>query len=89
MLLRYRQENVNYMGYYSSHEQLMQQLILKQANETREEVLTMVQRGMEHCRTHMLWETLLNMSPDKNRKKEVSNTLTSNCDGISFSRIFS
>ena len=59
------------MGYYSSHEQLMQQLIVQQANESREQVLNMVQQGMEHCRTHMLWETLLNMSPDKNRKKEV------------------
>lgn len=67
----FRQENVNYMGYYSSHEQLMQQLILQQANESREQVLTMVQLGMEHCRTHMLWETLLNMSPNKDRKKEV------------------
>jgi hypothetical protein len=68
-----RQEAVNYMGYYSSHEQLMQQLILQQAAEVREQVFCMVQQGMVHCRTHMLWETLLASLPtdDKSRRREV------------------
>jgi len=61
------------MGYYSSHEQLMQQMILQQASESKDQVLNIVHQGMEHCRTHMLWESLLNnsSSEDKTKKKDV------------------
>lgn len=53
-----RQEAVNYLGYYSSHEQLMQQLILEQANSAVQRICSMVTQGMVHCRTHLLWNKL-------------------------------
>lgn len=39
------QESVNYLGYYSSHEQLMQQLILDKANTTQKHIRDMVSKG--------------------------------------------
>ncbi|KAG5885699.1 hypothetical protein JTB14_002313 [Gonioctena quinquepunctata] len=62
------QESVNYLGYYSSHEQLMQQLILDKAATTQKHIRDMVEKGMVHCRTHLLWNRLI--SPQE------SNTLT-------------
>ncbi|CAH1982614.1 unnamed protein product [Acanthoscelides obtectus] len=53
------QEIVNYLGYYSSHEQLMQQLILDRANNTQKHIKDMVSKGMVHCRTHLLWNRLI------------------------------
>lgn len=40
-----KQESVNYLGYYSSHEQLMQQLILDCANSTQKKIGDMVMQG--------------------------------------------
>lgn len=42
------QESVNYLGYYSSHEQLMQQLILDKANTTQKHIKDMVAKGKDH-----------------------------------------
>nr|CAH7745695.1 unnamed protein product [Callosobruchus chinensis] len=53
------QEIVNYLGYYSSHEQLMQQLILDRARTTQKHIKDMVSKGMVHCRTHLLWNRLI------------------------------
>lgn len=53
-----RQEAINYLGYYSSHEQLMQQLILEQADSAVQRICTMVSQGMVHCRRHLLWNKL-------------------------------
>lgn len=53
------QESVNYLGYYSSHEQLMQQLILDKANTTQKNIKGMVKKGMVDCRTHLLWNRLV------------------------------
>lgn len=39
------QESVNYLGYYSSHEQLMQQLILDKAKTTQKHIRDMVSKG--------------------------------------------
>ncbi|XP_030748432.1 LOW QUALITY PROTEIN: KICSTOR complex protein SZT2-like [Sitophilus oryzae] len=57
--VRIRQESVNYLGYYSSHEQSMQQLILDKAKSTQNDIKDMVSRGMEHCRTNLLWNRLI------------------------------
>lgn len=54
-----RQESINYLGYYSSHEQLMQQMIMSQASKAREHITSMIERGALHCRTHLLWNKLL------------------------------
>ena len=58
-LTQIRQESVNYLGYYSSHEQLMQQLIMSQAAAAQQHIRNMVEQGALHCRTHLLWNRLL------------------------------
>lgn len=58
-LIQIRQESVNYLGYYSSHEQLMQQMIMSQAHAARQHITNMVERGALQCRTHLLWDKLL------------------------------
>lgn len=58
-LVQIRQESVNYLGYYSSHEQLMQQMIMSQANAAHQHITNMVERGALQCRTHLLWDKLL------------------------------
>ncbi|XP_047362781.1 KICSTOR complex protein SZT2 isoform X1 [Vespa velutina] len=57
-LVQIRQESVNYLGYYSSHEQLMQQLIMSQAQAARQHIIDMIERGASQCRTHLLWNKL-------------------------------
>ncbi|KAJ8681967.1 hypothetical protein QAD02_017759 [Eretmocerus hayati] len=54
-----REESVNYLGYYSSHEQLMQQLIMVQASAARQHIEAMLDQGGTRCRTHLLWNKLL------------------------------
>ncbi|XP_076659931.1 KICSTOR complex protein SZT2 isoform X2 [Halictus rubicundus] len=58
-LIQIRQESINYLGYYSSHEQLMQQTIMLQADEARIHILSMISRGALQCKTHLLWNKLL------------------------------
>lgn len=58
-LSQIRQESVNYLGYYSSHEQLMQQLIMAQASAAQQHIRSMIEQGALHCRTHLLWNRLL------------------------------
>ncbi|CAK9801279.1 KICSTOR complex protein SZT2 [Anthophora quadrimaculata] len=58
-LIQIRQESINYLGYYSSHEQLMQQTIMSQANAARIHITNMIDRGALQCRTHLLWNKLL------------------------------
>ena len=52
-LIQIRQESINYLGYYSSHEQLMQQTIMSQANAARMHIMNMIKRGALQCRTHL------------------------------------
>lgn len=67
----YRQEAINYLGYYSSHEQLMQQLILEQADSAVQRIRAMVSQGMVHCRRHLLWNKLLcSPSRDWERRRD-------------------
>lgn len=54
-----KQESINYLGYYSSHEQVMRQLILDCAAMTQKQIKSMVAKGMVHCRTHLLWNKLV------------------------------
>ncbi|XP_046747125.1 KICSTOR complex protein SZT2-like [Diprion similis] len=58
-LVQIRQESVNYLGYYSSHEQLMQQMIMSQAHAATAKITTMIKDGALQCRTHLLWNKLL------------------------------
>lgn len=63
-----KQESINYLGYFSSHEQVMRQLILDYAYMTQKQIRNMVAKGMVHCRTHLLWNKLVS--------KQESNALT-------------
>lgn len=54
-----KQEPINYLGYFSSHEQVMRQLILDCAYMTQKQIRSMVAKGMVHCRTHLLWNKLV------------------------------
>lgn len=56
--MQIRQESINYLGYYSSHEQLMQQMIMSQAQAARQHIINMIDRGALQCRTHLLWNKL-------------------------------
>ncbi|XP_063220375.1 KICSTOR complex protein SZT2-like isoform X2 [Bacillus rossius redtenbacheri] len=76
-----RQESVNYLGYYSSHEQLMQQLILKQAENAKLHIEDMVSKGMVHCRTHLLWNRLQCTLP----KKEEAHSKSYKIQALSYS----
>ncbi|XP_066587997.1 KICSTOR complex protein SZT2-like [Prorops nasuta] len=58
-LVEIRQESINYLGYYSSHEQLMQQMMMTQAQVARHDITDMIKRGASQCRTHLLWNKLL------------------------------
>ncbi|XP_048517774.1 KICSTOR complex protein SZT2 isoform X3 [Dendroctonus ponderosae] len=53
------QESVNYLGYYSPHEQIMQQLILDKARSTQKDIRNMVSKGMVDCRTNLLWNRMI------------------------------
>ncbi|XP_076669350.1 KICSTOR complex protein SZT2 isoform X3 [Andrena cerasifolii] len=68
-LIQIRQESINYLGYYSSHEQLMQQTIMSQANAARTHILNMVDRGALQCKTHLLWNKLLECKSAMNYKE--------------------
>lgn len=73
-----RQEAVNYLGYYSSHEQLMQQLILEQADSAVQRIRAMVSQGMVHCRRHLLWTKLQrSASRDWERRRDKDRDETS------------
>ncbi|XP_075219216.1 KICSTOR complex protein SZT2-like isoform X2 [Lycorma delicatula] len=61
-LSKIRPEYVNYLGYYSSHEQLMQQLILEQAEAVRRHIRWMIEQGALDCQTHLLWNKLFSTS---------------------------
>ncbi|XP_076387408.1 KICSTOR complex protein SZT2 isoform X2 [Megachile rotundata] len=58
-LIQIRQESINYLGYYSSHEQLMQETIMSQAKAAHMHIMNMIERGTLQCRTHLLWNKLL------------------------------
>lgn len=68
-LIQIRQESINYLGYYSSHEQLMQQTIMSQADAARKHILNMVDRGALQCKTHLLWNKLLECKSAMNYKE--------------------
>ncbi|XP_066906429.1 KICSTOR complex protein SZT2 isoform X3 [Halyomorpha halys] len=57
-----RQEAVNYLGYYSSHEQLMHGIVLEEATAARKNIESMIKKGSVDCRVHLLWNKLLSNS---------------------------
>ncbi|XP_026671200.1 KICSTOR complex protein SZT2-like [Ceratina calcarata] len=64
--IQIRQESINYLGYYSSHEQSMQRTIALKANEARSSIIQMINKGALQCRTHLLWNKLLDSKSTMN-----------------------
>jgi len=54
-----RQESVNYIGYYSEHEETMKNVIMAQASNAEERVGETVSLAMIDCRRDQLWQKLL------------------------------
>lgn len=54
-----KQESVNYLGYYSSHEQLMQQLILDRASIARKKIRDMVAQGITSYYLYLVLSSLI------------------------------
>jgi len=54
-----RRESVNYVGYYSAHEETMKSVIQSQANDGVEHVSHIFNGAMVDCRRDQLWQKLL------------------------------
>lgn len=54
-----RQESVNYVGYFSQHEETMKSVIQGQAGAGEEAVIRVVTGAMVDCRRDSLWQKLL------------------------------
>ncbi|GFR12271.1 KICSTOR complex protein SZT2 [Trichonephila clavata] len=52
-------EDVMYLGYYSSQETMMQQVLSQQAESARIHLKEVVQQASIHCRRDFLWSSLL------------------------------
>lgn len=59
-----RQEFVNYLGYYSSHEEAMQNMMLDEVEEAKKFLSWIVEQGTFDCKTYTLWNKLLRSSPN-------------------------
>jgi len=53
-----RSESVNYIGYYSAHEETMKSVIAEQARAGEERVAGVVRGAMVDCRRDQLWQKL-------------------------------
>ena len=52
-------EAVNYIGYYSEHEEKMKKEIMSQAVKAEERVAAVISEAMVDCRRDHLWQKLL------------------------------
>ena len=51
-------EAVNYVGYYSTHEQSMEAVMHLQASTTESELASVFRKASVHCRRDQLWKSL-------------------------------
>ena len=51
-------EAVNYVGYYSTHEQSMEAVMHLQASTTESELASIFRKASVHCRRDHLWKSL-------------------------------
>ena len=51
-------ENVNWIGYYSTHEQSMESMMRLQASNTETELVGVFRKASVHCRRDQLWKSL-------------------------------
>lgn len=54
---------MNYLGYYSSHEEAMQNLMSDEVEDAKRFIEWMVVQGTFDCETHILWNKLLCSTP--------------------------
>ena len=54
-----RRESVNYVGYYSQHEETMKTVIQSQAASGEEKVKEIFEGAMVDCRRDQLWQKLI------------------------------
>lgn len=65
-------EDVTYLGYFSSNEKMNQELLLKQSEIAQTHLKGVVHRAAIHCRRDSLWSSLLPRSvKEENSSKEV------------------
>ena len=53
-----RQEVINYLGYYTKHEQDMQSMMSEQSKKAEEMIRSIVNQAKVHCRRDTLWQRL-------------------------------
>lgn len=53
-----RQEVINYLGYYTKHEQDMQSMMSEQAKKAEDLIRAIVNQAKVHCRRDTLWQRL-------------------------------
>ncbi|XP_054706833.1 LOW QUALITY PROTEIN: KICSTOR complex protein SZT2-like [Uloborus diversus] len=71
-------EDVTYLGYYSSQETMMQKVLSQRAEVAQKHLKGVVHRASIHCRRDSLWSTLLPRSlKDDNSSKDYSSLSTS------------
>lgn len=65
-------EDVMYLGYFSSQEKMIQQVLREQSDVAQTHLKGVVHRAAIHCRRDSLWSSLLPRSlKDENSSKEV------------------
>jgi len=58
-----RRESVNYVGYYSAHEETMKMVMQSQAKMAEEKITLVVRDAMVDCRRDQLWHRLITNTP--------------------------
>ncbi|CAG7825302.1 unnamed protein product [Allacma fusca] len=76
-----KEEQVNYMGYFSSHEQMMQTIVNEQVVEIEKEINGIVSKASIDCRRDLLWQRLLvggqiDEKNSKNKKEDLNSRET-------------
>lgn len=65
-------EDVMYLGYFSSQEKMIQQVLREQSDVAQTHLKGVVHRAAIHCRRDSLWSSLLPRSlKEENSSKEV------------------
>lgn len=65
-----REERVRYMGYFSSHDQLMQKIIDEQKDTMEQFIRQLITKAAVDCRRDLLWQRLLIGRPHPEQTKK-------------------
>lgn len=78
-----REEKVRYMGYFSSHEQLMQKMIDEQKDTMEQFIRQLITKAAVDCRRELLWQRLLYGRPSPDIKIGKGNSRSSKVTSFS------